>query len=124
MVHSNRRRNEFGLADRRSFRGVDLQRPAKAIRWPSFFTLRGEQLKLRKVSKMGKLLVMPAQQQTLETNTQPEAVNQTEKAIDFNVWKSAPRERTPQYFPVYRNVSRAMQGAMRRWTREWFHAHP
>lgn len=73
---------------------------------------------------MGKLLVMPAQQQTLETNTQPEAVNQTEKAIDFNVWKSAPRERTPQYFPVYRNVSRAMQAAMRRWTREWFHAHP
>jgi transposase len=76
------------------------------------------------VSKMGKLLVMPAEQQTAETNNQPEAGSQIEKEIDFNLWKSAPRERTPHYFPVYSNISRAMQAAMRRWTREWFHAHP
>jgi transposase len=73
---------------------------------------------------MGKLLVMPAEQQTAETNNQPEAGSQIEKEIDFSVWKSAPRERTPHYFPVYSNISRAMQAAMRRWTREWFHAHP
>jgi len=73
---------------------------------------------------MGKLLVMPERQETFETKSHPEAGDQTEKAIDFNVWKSAPRERTPNYFPVYSNVSRAMQNAMRRWTREWFHVHP
>jgi hypothetical protein len=73
---------------------------------------------------MGKLLVMPAPGQSLETNNRLESSKPTEDAIDFNVWKSAPGERTPRYFPVYSNVSRAMQAAMRRWTREWFHAHP
>jgi hypothetical protein len=73
---------------------------------------------------MGQLLMMPTPPQTLEADDQLTAVNEAETATDFNVWKSAPRERTPQYFPVYSNVSRAMQGAMRRWTREWFHVHP
>lgn len=44
--------------------------------------------------------------------------------IDFSVWKRAPKERTPNYFPTYSHVSRAMQGAMRGWVREWFAANP
>lgn len=43
---------------------------------------------------------------------------------DFSVWKSAPKERTPAYFPTYSAVSRAIQSAMRGWVREWFHANP
>jgi hypothetical protein len=73
---------------------------------------------------MRKLLVMPAPPQAVETSALPEAVSPAQPAIDFTVWKSAPRERTPDYFPVYSKVSRAMQAALRRWTREWFHAHP
>src|SRR5579884_545298 len=44
--------------------------------------------------------------------------------IDFSVWKMAPKERTPAYFPTYSAVSRAMQTAMRGWVREWFQANP
>jgi hypothetical protein len=44
--------------------------------------------------------------------------------VDFSVWKSAPKERTPAYFPTYSAVSRAMQTAMRTWVREWFQANP
>jgi hypothetical protein len=44
--------------------------------------------------------------------------------IDFSVWKMAPKERTPAYFPTYSAVSRAMQGAMRGWVREWFQSNP
>jgi len=83
---------------------------------------------------MGKLLMMPSpvQDNAEETNfelepaneTSPEAIDETEPGIDFSVWKSAPKERTPEYFPVYSDVSRAMQAAMRRWVREWFRSHP
>lgn len=45
-------------------------------------------------------------------------------AIDLSGWLSAPRERTPTYFPVYSTVSRAMQAALRHWAREWLHQHP
>lgn len=44
--------------------------------------------------------------------------------IDFSIWKMAPKERTPAYFPTYSTVSRAMQAAMRGWVHEWFQANP
>ena len=44
--------------------------------------------------------------------------------IDFSIWKMAPKERTPAYFPTYSAVSRAMQAAMRGWVREWFRGNP
>lgn len=45
------------------------------------------------------------------------------KAYDLSVWKTAPRERTLAYFPIYSVVSKAMQTVMRGWVREWFNAH-
>jgi hypothetical protein len=54
----------------------------------------------------------------------PEGTNTSESDIDFSIWKMAPKERTPAYFPTYSAVSRAMQGAMRGWVREWFQANP
>jgi len=71
---------------------------------------------------MGELIVMPAPRQTAEQNNV--AAGETVPAIDFSIWKSAPKERTAQYFPVYSDISRAMQGAMRRWVRDWFRSHP
>lgn len=50
--------------------------------------------------------------------------NEAESEIDFSIWKMAPKERTPSYFPTYSAVSRAMQGAMRGWVRDWFQANP
>lgn len=74
---------------------------------------------------MGELIVMPVR------NTEPvkteETSNQTAQpvtgSIDFSVWKRAPKERTPAYFPTYSTVSKAMQTAMRGWVREWFAAN-
>jgi hypothetical protein len=43
---------------------------------------------------------------------------------DYSIWRTAPRERTVAYFPVYSAVSRAIQGALRGWVLEWFQAHP
>jgi hypothetical protein len=43
---------------------------------------------------------------------------------DYAIWKTAPRERTTAYFPVYSAVSKAIQGALRGWVLEWFQAHP
>ena len=40
--------------------------------------------------------------------------------IDFELWLSAPKERTAAYFPTYSAVSKAMQTAMREWVRDWF----
>jgi len=77
---------------------------------------------------MGILIEMPlrtkqAASDAAEVNVQ--ATPQTEKsAIDFSVWKLAPKERTANYFPTYSAVSRAMQSAMRQWVSEWFSAHP
>lgn len=62
---------------------------------------------------MGELIVMPLR------NTE---ANQ-HSSIDFSVWKRAPRERTPEYFPTYSTVSKAIQTALRGWTREWFAAN-
>ncbi|HEX7359835.1 MAG TPA: hypothetical protein VF283_05025 [Bryobacteraceae bacterium] len=59
---------------------------------------------------MGELIVMPLR------NTEANQGSGT----DFSVWKRAPRERTPDYFPTYATVSKAMQTALRGWTREWF----
>ncbi|HEX4228601.1 MAG TPA: hypothetical protein VHZ07_08015 [Bryobacteraceae bacterium] len=42
----------------------------------------------------------------------------------YAIWKTAPRERTTAYFPVYSGVSKAIQGALRGWVLEWFQAHP
>ncbi len=64
---------------------------------------------------VGELIMMPmrnAEGQATEPATLVE--------IDFTVWKKAPRERTVAYFPTYSAVSKAMQGAMRGWVREWF----
>jgi hypothetical protein len=47
-----------------------------------------------------------------------------ESEIDFSIWKMAPKERTPAYFPTYSAVSRAMQAAMRGWVRDWFRDNP
>lgn len=55
---------------------------------------------------------------------QPESMSAAESEIDFSVWKKAPKERTAAYFPTYSAVSRAMQGALREWVREWFQANP
>ena len=44
--------------------------------------------------------------------------------VDLSVWQNAPKERTAAYFPTYSAVSKAMQGAMRGWVREWFSANP
>lgn len=54
----------------------------------------------------------------------PKADASDDSKIDFSVWKNAPKERTPSYFPTYSAVSRAMQTAMRGWVRQWFEAHP
>jgi hypothetical protein len=43
---------------------------------------------------------------------------------DYAIWKTAPRERTTAYFPVYSAVSKAIQRALRGWVLEWFQAHP
>jgi len=64
---------------------------------------------------VGELIMMPmrnAEGQATESATLVE--------IDFSVWKKAPRERTVAYFPTYSGVSKAIQGAMRGWVREWF----
>jgi hypothetical protein len=46
------------------------------------------------------------------------------EAVNFAVWAKAPKERTAAYFPTYALICRAMQAALRKWVREWFHAHP
>ncbi len=75
---------------------------------------------------MGELIMMPVRdtepaKAPVESNPAPEPVENG--AIDFSVWKRAPRERTPAYFPTYSTVSKAMQTAMRGWVREWFSAN-
>ncbi len=90
---------------------------------------------------MGKLIAMPSgtkeTQPSEETNPlavaeqgcQEEGCLTSEEhaqdgpAIDFSVWRHAPRERTAAYFPTYSAVSKAMQTAMRGWVREWFAAN-
>jgi hypothetical protein len=75
---------------------------------------------------MGELIVMPLR--NAETNRTQQADQNTSSTpasgVDFSVWKRAPKERTPAYFPTYSTVSKAMQTAMRNWTREWFYANP
>ena len=64
---------------------------------------------------MGELIMMPSRNET----PIPDG-----PAIDFSVWKRAPKERTAAYFPTYSTVSKAIQTAMRGWVREWFAANP
>lgn len=81
---------------------------------------------------MGELIVMPSRNTEASeaavdnVGTSPaEGSPQVEKStIDFTVWKRAPKERTQNYFPTYSTVSKAIQGAMRGWVREWFAANP
>lgn len=76
---------------------------------------------------MGKLFVMPtpvAAEEDVPATTPPEGTIGEECTVDLTIWKSAPRERTADYFPVYSHVSRAMQAAMRGWVRSWFRTHP
>ena len=65
---------------------------------------------------------------TLDAHHEPaqntKAVGEDPSATDFSIWRQAPKERTPSYFPTYSAVSRAMQAAMRGWVREWFQANP
>ncbi|HEY7212149.1 MAG TPA: hypothetical protein VH477_17880 [Bryobacteraceae bacterium] len=63
---------------------------------------------------MGELIVMPSREQAGE---------QPPVTLDLSVWKRAPRERTPAYFPTYSTVSKAMQTALRGWVRQWFQSH-
>jgi hypothetical protein len=77
---------------------------------------------------MGILIEMPLRNKeaapvALEQNA-PATLPAEKSAIDFTVWKSAPKERTANYFPTYSTISKAMQTAMRQWVREWFSAHP
>ncbi len=58
---------------------------------------------------------------TAALNELPPSLN---APIDFSVWMTAPRERTPNYFPTYSAVSRAMQSTMRGWVGEWLAANP
>ncbi len=76
---------------------------------------------------IGKLYVMPtpvAAQEEIPETAVAEVMPSGDAVVDLTVWKSAPRERTSEYFPVYSQVSRAMQAAMRGWVRSWFHTHP
>lgn len=77
---------------------------------------------------MGELIMMPARDAGAdvpaasagqESATTPSSAN----AIDFSIWKSAPKERTPSYFPTYSTISKVIQTAMRGWVREWFQSH-
>ncbi len=75
---------------------------------------------------MGELIMMPVRnteaEASIEKNAAPASAENS--AIDFSVWKRAPKERTAAYFPTYSAVSKAMQTAMRGWVREWFSANP
>jgi hypothetical protein len=75
---------------------------------------------------MGELIMMPvrnaANQPPAPTATASEANGAS--GVDFSVWRNAPRERTPAYFPTYAAVSKAMQTALRGWVKEWFKANP
>lgn len=75
---------------------------------------------------MGELIVMPVRNtepvKTEETGSQT-AQPVANSGIDFAIWKRAPKERTPAYFPTYSAVSKAIQTAMRGWVREWFAAN-
>lgn len=80
---------------------------------------------------MGELIEMPLRntEPNMEPSRERERPGNTEQTaapesnIDFSVWKRAPRERTPAYFPIYSTVSKAIQSALRTWTREWFNAN-
>lgn len=67
---------------------------------------------------MGELIMMPVARPEAAKAAGPEATG-----TDFAVWKGAPKERTPTYFPTYSAISRAMQRALRDWVREWFTAN-
>jgi hypothetical protein len=76
---------------------------------------------------MGELIVMPLRNSEATDATEEQistVIESGASSIDFSVWKGAPRERTPAYFPTYSTVSKAMQTAMRAWVREWFAANP
>ena len=79
---------------------------------------------------MGELIVMPKREETGAEDARSQQIETAESetakpsgTLDLSIWKRAPRERTPAYFPTYSAVSKAMQGALRGWVREWFHAH-
>src|SRR4051794_5379931 len=75
----------------------------------------------------GLLIELPVRETASEGSESRAAEGQSRPAlsnIDFSVWKNAPRERTAAYFPTYSAISRAIQGAMRGWVREWFNANP
>lgn len=72
---------------------------------------------------MGVLIEMAVRKQVSSMPEQTEAASNS-TGIDLSVWKTAPRERTADYFPTYSAVSKAMQSAMRGWVRDWFKANP
>lgn len=86
------------------------------------------------ISAMGEVIVMPKREDIVERSAESNdhaagdandttTVTCGASAVDLSVWKTAPRERTPGYFPTYSAVSKAMQTALRGWVREWFHAN-
>jgi hypothetical protein len=78
-------------------------------------------------TNLGLLIELPVRETVSEGSESRAAEGQSSPAlgnIDFSVWKNAPRERTAAYFPTYSAISRAIQGAMRGWVREWFNANP
>jgi hypothetical protein len=72
---------------------------------------------------MGVLIEMAIRNQAPYAEVKAEAGSKTPD-VDLSVWKTAPRERTGDYFPTYSAVSKAMQAALRGWVREWFQANP
>jgi hypothetical protein len=76
---------------------------------------------------VGELIMMPVRNASQELPEAP-VRNSNEDApalgIDFAVWKNAPKERTPGYFPTYSAVSKAIQTTMRGWVRDWFLSNP
>jgi len=79
---------------------------------------------------MGELIIMPSRNQesapehTPAIDENPTPMPDGSSGIDFSVWRRAPKERTPAYFPTYSIVSKAMQTAMRGWVRDWFSSNP
>jgi hypothetical protein len=76
---------------------------------------------------VGELIMMPVRNASQELPGTPADASSGDApvlGIDFAMWKNAPKERTPGYFPTYSAVSKAIQTAMRGWVREWFTANP
>jgi hypothetical protein len=74
---------------------------------------------------MGQLIMMPVRDAATNTEViENEGKPKVDSAVDLSAWTTAPKEKTPAYFPTYSTVSKAMQTTLRGWVREWFFANP